>query len=82
MKKILMICILFGSSFIFAKDYTQNGVYGDDFIMCYAQGRGARDRIVLCINDALKNGYQLHGDTNMMFSENRPYIVSQSLIKI
>ena len=76
-----MICMLFGSSFVFAKDYNLHGVYGDDFIMCYEKGRGARDRIVLCINDALDNGYRLYGDTNMMLSENL-YVVSQSLTKI
>ena len=80
MKKILMICMLFGSSFIFAKDYILHGVYGDDFIMCYETGRGARDRIVLCINDALDNGYSLYGDTIMMLSQTL-YVVSQSLTK-
>ena len=81
MKKILMICMLFGSSFIFTKDYKLHGVYGDDFIMCYETGRGARDRIVLCINDALDTGYSLYGDTNMIITQTL-YVVSQSLTKI
>ena len=79
MKKILMICMLFGSSFIFAKDYNLHGVYGDDFIMCYENGRGARDRLVLCVNDSLKKGYQLHGSTNMFVDNVQRW--SQSLIK-
>ena len=77
-----MICMLFGSSFVFAKDYNLHGVYGDDFIMCYEKGRGARDRIVLCINDALDNGYSLYGDMNMMISNNSGnFMIRQSLVK-
>tara|TARA_B100000674_G_C37690626_1_gene845796 strand:- start:196 stop:444 length:249 start_codon:yes stop_codon:yes gene_type:complete len=81
MKKILIICMLLGSSFIFTKDYNLHGVYGDEFIMCYERGRGARDRIVSCINDSLNNGYQLYGDMNMTSSESVGIMVSQSLVK-
>jgi hypothetical protein len=79
MKKILMICMLFGSSFIFTKGYNLHGVHGDQFIMCYEGGRGGRDRLVLCVNDSLKKGYQLHGSTNMFVDDVQRW--SQSLIK-
>ena len=81
MKKILLVIFLTISSFSFAKaEYNLEGVHGDEFIMCFASGRGARDRLVLCIIDSISKGYQLYGGTNMAFGNNSQ-VWSQSLVK-
>ena len=81
MKKILLVIFLTISSFSFAKDeYNLEGVHGDEFIMCYASNRGARDRLVLCINDSISKGYELYGDTRHVNSGSAVYW-SQSLVK-
>tara|TARA_B100000989_G_scaffold270349_1_gene226392 strand:+ start:181 stop:426 length:246 start_codon:yes stop_codon:yes gene_type:complete len=80
MKKILLVIFLTISSFSFAKDeYNLEGVHGDEFIMCVEFNRGARGRLVSCINDSISKGYQLYGDTNMDIRDGQSW--SQSLVK-
>ncbi len=80
MKKIILVIFLIISSFSFAKDeYNLEGIHGDEFIMCYSAGRGARAELVSCINDSISKGYQLYGGTNMFFGDGQRW--SQSLVK-
>ncbi len=81
MKKILLVIFLSISSFSYANDeYNLAGVHGDEFIMCYESNRGARDRLVLCVNDSISKGYELYGDTRHVSSGSAAYW-SQSLVK-